>query len=70
MAVPSQIGQDQKPYLLNVRSDEQVEIGYSTVTEDPEAFPGPQKFAFLSIRARSQVRTSARESIFHGEKSP
>jgi len=45
--------------LLNERSDEQVDIGYST--EDPEAFPGPQKFASLSIRARSQVRTSARE---------
>jgi hypothetical protein len=45
--------------LLNERSDEQVEIGYST--EDPEAFSGPQKFASLSIRARSQVRTSARE---------
>jgi hypothetical protein len=45
--------------FLNERSDEQVEMGYST--EDPQAFPGPQKFAFLSIRARSQVRTSARE---------
>ena len=45
--------------LLNERSDEQVEIGYSA--EDPEAFPGPQKFASLSIRARSQVRDSARQ---------
>ena len=45
--------------LLNERSDEQVEIGYSTA--DPEASPGPQKFASLSIRARSQVRNSARE---------
>ena len=45
--------------LLNERSDEQVEIGYSA--KDPEAFPGPQKFASLSIRARSQVRNSARE---------
>jgi hypothetical protein len=45
--------------LLNERSDEQVEIGYST--EDPNSFPGPQKFASLSIRARSQLRTSARE---------
>ncbi len=46
-------------HLLNERSDEQVEIGYSA--DDPETFPGPQKFASLSIRARSQVRTSARE---------
>jgi hypothetical protein len=45
--------------LLNERSDEQVEIGYST--EDPKAFPGPQKIASLSIRACSQVQTSARE---------
>ena len=45
--------------LLNERSDEQVEIGYSTA--DPEASPGPQKFASLSIRTRCQVRNSARE---------
>ncbi len=45
--------------LLNGRSDEQVEIRYAA--DDPEIFPGPQKFASLSIRARSQVRTSARE---------
>ncbi len=45
--------------LLNEHSDEQVEIGYSA--DDPKAFPGPQKFASLSIRTRSQVRNSARE---------
>ncbi len=45
--------------LLNGHSDDQVEIRYSA--DDPDIFPGPQKFASLSIRARSQVRTSARE---------
>jgi hypothetical protein len=39
--------------LLNDRSDEQADRGYTA--ETPEAFPGPPKFTFLTLRDGNPV---------------